>query len=208
MGRDRTTSDLFSVASSGGSSPGQERPHLLPKDLPNAVKHLNDEELDRLLTAASLRPNGGTDHSERSTFSNASAERGYRLIDTWAAKRRSRCFQGWRHACADCPTVRLIRIQTCGKLWRARHRSDEGSTNPAKGVQVENPPCSEAFLWQATLCIFATLSSLWVLADFTCRGETREGQVHRGPDPETRTCPHRPDTPQQERLSCRRAGSQ
>ena len=52
MGRDHTTSDLFSMASSGRSSPGQERPHLLPKDLPNALKHLNDEELDRLLTAA------------------------------------------------------------------------------------------------------------------------------------------------------------
>ena len=36
----------------GDHPPGQERPHLLPKDLPNALKHLNDEELDRLLTAA------------------------------------------------------------------------------------------------------------------------------------------------------------
>ena len=26
--------------------------HLLPKDLPNAIKHLSDEELDRLITAA------------------------------------------------------------------------------------------------------------------------------------------------------------
>lgn len=59
MGRDRITSDQFSMASSGGSSPptkkvlpAQERRHVLPKDLPNALKHLNDEELDRLLTAA------------------------------------------------------------------------------------------------------------------------------------------------------------
>ena len=59
MGRDRATSDLFSTASSGGPSPptkkvlpAQERQHVLPKDLPNAFKHLNDEELDRLLTAA------------------------------------------------------------------------------------------------------------------------------------------------------------
>jgi hypothetical protein len=60
MGRDRTqqaTSDLFSTASSGEPSPptkkvlpAQERRHLLPKDLPNAVNYLNDEELDRLLT--------------------------------------------------------------------------------------------------------------------------------------------------------------
>jgi hypothetical protein len=59
MGRDRTTSDPFSMATSPGSSPptkkvlpAQERRHVLPKDLPNALKHLNDEELDRLLTAA------------------------------------------------------------------------------------------------------------------------------------------------------------
>ena len=26
--------------------------HALPKDLPNAIKHLSDEELDRLITAA------------------------------------------------------------------------------------------------------------------------------------------------------------
>ena len=58
MGRDRTTSDLFSM-SSGGSSPptkkvlpAQERRHVLPKDLRNALTHLNDEELDRLLTTA------------------------------------------------------------------------------------------------------------------------------------------------------------
>jgi hypothetical protein len=59
MGRDRTTADLFSTASSGGPSPptkkvlpAQERRHVLPKDLPSAVNHLNDEELDRLLMVA------------------------------------------------------------------------------------------------------------------------------------------------------------
>jgi len=55
MGRDCATSDLFSTASSGGPSPptpAQEGRHLLPKELPNAFNHLNDEELDRLLTAA------------------------------------------------------------------------------------------------------------------------------------------------------------
>ncbi len=58
MGRDRTqqaTPDQFSTASSGGPSPptpAQEGRHVLPKELPNAFNHLNDEELDRLLTAA------------------------------------------------------------------------------------------------------------------------------------------------------------
>jgi hypothetical protein len=60
MGQDPThkvNPDLFSTASVGDTSPSaanrissaEERRHVLPKDLPNAVKHLNDEELDRLL---------------------------------------------------------------------------------------------------------------------------------------------------------------
>ena len=60
MGRDPThhvKPDLFSTASVGDTSPAAANPvwsaheprHVLPKDLPNAVKHLNDEELDRLL---------------------------------------------------------------------------------------------------------------------------------------------------------------
>jgi hypothetical protein len=60
MGREPTNqgkSDLFSAAgvenasrpTTNPASSANERRHLLPKDLPNAVKHLNDEELDRLL---------------------------------------------------------------------------------------------------------------------------------------------------------------
>jgi hypothetical protein len=63
MGRDRTqqvTSDLFSTASSGETAPSAtkqvslalEQRHILPKNLPNAVKHLNDRELDLLITAS------------------------------------------------------------------------------------------------------------------------------------------------------------
>jgi hypothetical protein len=62
MGRDRTeqaTLDLFLTASSGKPSPpakqvssAQKRRHVLPKDLPNAVKHLDDRELDLLITAS------------------------------------------------------------------------------------------------------------------------------------------------------------
>jgi hypothetical protein len=64
MGHDRTqqgTPDLFSAPSFGGPSPPATKPvtsvperrHILPKALPNAVKHLTDRELD-LLIAASL----------------------------------------------------------------------------------------------------------------------------------------------------------
>jgi hypothetical protein len=64
MGRGRAqqgTPDLFSTASPGEtSSPTAtkqvasvgDRPYVLPKDLPNTVKHLNDRELDMLITAS------------------------------------------------------------------------------------------------------------------------------------------------------------
>jgi hypothetical protein len=62
MGRDRTQQampDLFSTESSQETfSPAtkkvpsaREQRHVLPKDLPIAVKHLNDQELDLLITA-------------------------------------------------------------------------------------------------------------------------------------------------------------
>ena len=60
MGKNPThlaNSDLFSTARVGDTSPAAANPvasehdprHVLPTDLPNAVKHLNDVELDRLL---------------------------------------------------------------------------------------------------------------------------------------------------------------
>jgi hypothetical protein len=62
MGRDRgpQAPDLFPTGSfretfSPATKPvpsAPERRHVLPKDLPNAVKHLDDEELDRLLAVA------------------------------------------------------------------------------------------------------------------------------------------------------------
>jgi hypothetical protein len=66
MGRERdeqTSPDLFSAAAAGDTSPPPKPPaeevtaepvrHVLPKDLRNAVKHLNDADLD-LLYAATL----------------------------------------------------------------------------------------------------------------------------------------------------------
>jgi hypothetical protein len=63
MGRDRsqqTTPDLFSTAPVGEPSPPATKPvtsvperrHILPKDLPNAVKHLTNRELDLLIVAS------------------------------------------------------------------------------------------------------------------------------------------------------------
>jgi hypothetical protein len=63
MGHDRSpqaTADLFATTSPGEASPlatkqvssVQDQRHVLPKDLPNAVKHLSDHELDLLIRAA------------------------------------------------------------------------------------------------------------------------------------------------------------
>lgn len=63
MGRDRTkqpTLDLFSTAGPSRApspwtkkvSPTQEWRHVLPNDLPNAVRQLDDRELDQLITVS------------------------------------------------------------------------------------------------------------------------------------------------------------
>jgi hypothetical protein len=63
MGRDSippATPDPFSATSrlrttspgASGVASGQERRHILPKDLPNAIKHLSDGDLDLLIAAA------------------------------------------------------------------------------------------------------------------------------------------------------------
>jgi hypothetical protein len=61
MGQDRTPHvipDPARVTESSSSARGQFEPadagrrHVLPKDLPNAVKHLSDRELDLLITAS------------------------------------------------------------------------------------------------------------------------------------------------------------
>jgi hypothetical protein len=63
MGHDRSpqaTPDLFATTSPGEASPlatkpvasAQEQRHVLPKNLPDAVKHLSDRELDLLIMAS------------------------------------------------------------------------------------------------------------------------------------------------------------
>ena len=63
MGRDRTkqpTLDLFSTAGPSRApspwtkkvSPTQEWRHVLPNDLPNALRQLDDRELDQLITVS------------------------------------------------------------------------------------------------------------------------------------------------------------
>ena len=141
MGRDRTqqaTSDLFSTASSREPSPPtkkvllpvQERRHLLPQDLPNAVNYLNDEELDRLLTVALAEarrrgrslPAAQPSRTRQQGTGTASLPRG-RLNAVRAAFKLASRLRGL-------PDSSAYPNQTCGKHWRARHRGEELSTNP------------------------------------------------------------------------------
>jgi hypothetical protein len=75
MGRDpaeQATSNLFSTNTVRDASPSPTKPisaaktfpqrYVLPKNLGHAVKHLNDEELDELFKARSMRQNGEADY--------------------------------------------------------------------------------------------------------------------------------------------------
>jgi predicted DNA binding protein len=88
MGQDPThqgKSGAFSMASVGDTTQATTSPassvheprHVLPKDLTNAVKHLNDSDLDRLLAVtlaeAKRRGRQTTPTHERSQSQNADA---------------------------------------------------------------------------------------------------------------------------------------
>ena len=219
MGRNPThqaNSDLFSTARVGDTPPAAANPvaseheprHVLPKDLPNAVKHLN-EELDRLLavTLAEAKRRGRHD-SDRKTFAKPKCGSSS-LIDTWATQRRSCCLQSWHHACADCAAVRLIPIGRAQGVEVRQRRVSVGKR------ELELPQASRfrgkeraARLSFSKYTLLPCSLSLTVHAcDFTCRGETRKEQVRRRPDSQTRTCPNRPHSAKQGRLSRRSASS-
>ena len=122
MGREPTNqgkSDPFSAAGVENTSPPATNPassanarrHVLPKDLPNAVKHLNDEELDRLLavTLAEAKRRGRQTTSTYEPSPSRKVEAAA-LIDTRATECRACGFQGWHHTRAHCAAVRLIPI--------------------------------------------------------------------------------------------------
>ena len=86
MGQDRksaTAQETFSSADRVAS--GDERRHVLPKDLPNAVKHLNDEELDRLLVVTLAEAKRRGRHTTPINISKPEPQISS-LIDTWATK--------------------------------------------------------------------------------------------------------------------------
>src|SRR4051794_31953803 len=178
MRRDRTTSDPFSMATSGESSrptnkvlPAQEQRHILPKDLPNALTHLDDEEIGRLLTAAVAEakrrgnslPSAQPSRTRPRGEFTASLTRG-QLNAVRAA------FKG-RHACADCPTVPVI-------AFRRAESSGERGLGPRKcrligpNGSVEKP--NAAKLFYGSYALYSCDVGLFVGAcRFTCRGETR-----------------------------------
>jgi hypothetical protein len=87
MGRDpigHENRDLFSPAEVEETaatvvSSKQKRGHVLPKDLPNAIKHLDDQDLDRLLAVAAAeakrRGRGRLPSSNQTTEHSSSSMR-------------------------------------------------------------------------------------------------------------------------------------
>ena len=100
--------------------------HLLPKDLPNAIKHLSDEELDRLITAAlaEMRQRGRRLPTDKAApklepgFAKASLTRGQLTPFALHSRRASRL----RASLASSAYPN----RTCVRLWqpiiRARKR--------------------------------------------------------------------------------------
>jgi hypothetical protein len=83
--------------------------HVLPNDLPNAIRHLGDEELDRLLAATlSEMSRRGRATSDRQAL--AAAKPGRSLVDSWSVECRSSRLQGRHHTFPDCSPVRNISI--------------------------------------------------------------------------------------------------
>jgi hypothetical protein len=151
MGRRRTLQaapDLFSMAPFGettppatkGASSEQERRHILPKDLPSAVKHLDDEELDRLLAVA-LAEAKRRGRRSPATDKPSPKRQPVAVSLTRGGERRSRCLQGWRHACTDCPTVRLIPIGRAEGAGDRRIGARDHRLKSARSVQRRGEWC-------------------------------------------------------------------
>ena len=106
----RGVENTFPPATNPASSANARR-HVLPKDLPNAVKHLNDEELDRLLavTLAEAKRRGRQTTPTDQPSPNRKVEAAG-VIDTRATECRACGFQGWHHTRAHCSAVRFIPI--------------------------------------------------------------------------------------------------
>ncbi len=123
-----------------GSSRHTSQRYVLPKDLPNAVKHLTDRELDLLIAASideakrrgrllpSVQANApdGSIPKRSPSKDKRQAEIGDSLVDTWAGQCRSSSFQGWHNAVTHRTAIWLIPIR-CAKGAGVRHRDAKGN---------------------------------------------------------------------------------
>ena len=112
-GRTRsTTPDLFSTASARVPSPSVNSPsstpsYALPKNLPDAIRYLDDDQLDRLLAAVLAEQRRGgkkvpvSDNRPRKALVKVDAP----PLASREAECYSCCFQSWFYAVTDCSTV-------------------------------------------------------------------------------------------------------
>ena len=202
------------MATSGESSsptnkvlPAQERRHVLPKDLPNALTHLDDEELGRLLTAAVAE----------------AKRRGNSLPSAQPSRTRPR---GEFTASLTRGQLNAVRAAFKAGVTPARiarqfglSHSDVRKSSGERGIGARKYRLirSQAVRWRdpnaaklsyGSGTLYSCDVGLFVGAcRFTCRGENREEQVRDGTDCETRSCSHRAHSNQSKRLSRRCAGS-
>ena len=101
-------------------SSAKNRRHVLPKDLPNAIKHLDDQELDRLLAAtlAEVKMRGrfpsSNQTAERSTFPVRRSARGQKNEEATVSSTRGQinavraAIKAGGQAIANRSSVRLV----------------------------------------------------------------------------------------------------
>jgi hypothetical protein len=104
--------------------------YALPTNLPSALRHLDDDQLDRLLAAvlAERQARGGkklpvSDETPRKQRTKEVAP----PLASWEVERCSRRLQSWCHNVTDCSTVRDFPVR-CEK--GIGERSIEVSTQP------------------------------------------------------------------------------
>jgi hypothetical protein len=117
-GRTRsTTPGLFSTASARVPSPSVKSPsstpsYALPKNLPDAISYLDDDQLDRLLAAvlAEQRRRGKKIPVSDNSPPQVSGQSGRTSFASREAECYSCCFQSWFYAVSDCATVPNFRV--------------------------------------------------------------------------------------------------
>jgi hypothetical protein len=98
--------ETIPAADNAASSPR----HILPNDLPTAIKHLSDQELDQLDAAVTAEQQRRGKKPRAAAKIVSKRMEAPSVPDYWQAECCSRRLQCWRYACKDCEAVRNFSV--------------------------------------------------------------------------------------------------